>query len=181
APGQVAATSEAAQPPGDVVEELPPAPAPEEQLVLGLALFFAFLGGVILNLMPCVLPVLSIKILGFVSQAQEDPVRVRRHGYAFGLGVVASFWILAGIIQALKIGGEEVGWGFQLQHPAVNAVLAAIMCAVGLNLFGIFEIGTSVMSIAGDAATKLRSGGYAGSFWSGALATAIATPCTAPF
>jgi thiol:disulfide interchange protein DsbD len=168
------------KPPEPAVAEVSAPPA-EKPLALGLAILLAFVGGIILNLMPCVLPVLSIKILGFVSQAQEDPATVRRHGYAFALGVLASFWFLVAVIQAIKAGGTEVGWGFQLQHPAVNAVLAAVMLAVGLNLFGVFEIGTSVMNLAGDAATKIHLSGYSGSFWSGILATAIATPCTAPF
>jgi thiol:disulfide interchange protein DsbD len=162
----------------DEVVSQTPTEEPEPFLLL---LFFAFLGGVILNLMPCVLPVLSIKILGFVSQADEEPARVRRHGYAFALGVLVSFWVLAGLIQGLKAAGDGVGWGFQLQYAGTNAVLAALMLAVGLNLFGVFEMGTSVMNLAGGAAGKVHSGGYAGSFWSGILATAIATPCTAPF
>lgn len=146
-----------------------------------LLVLFAFLGGMILNLMPCVLPVLSIKILGFVSQAGEDPRVARRHGYAFALGVLASFWLLAGIVLGFKAAGNELGWGFQLQEPGFVAALALLMCAVGLNLFGVFEVGASVMNLAGEASQKIHATGYASSFWSGALATAIATPCTAPF
>jgi thiol:disulfide interchange protein DsbD len=152
----------------------------EDDKPLWMWLILAFLGGAILNVMPCVLPVLSIKILGFVSQADEDPVRVRRHGYAFAVGVLVSFWILVGAIQAFKAAGEEVGWGFQLQYPGMIATLAALMVVVGINLFGVFEMGTSVMNLAGGAAGKIQHGGYSASFWSGMLATAIATPCTAP-
>lgn len=144
-------------------------------------LLLAFLGGAILNLMPCVLPVLSVKILGFVSQAGDEPARARRHGYAFALGVLASFWLLAGILIALRVSGEKLGWGFQLQQPGFVAGLAVLMTAVGLNLFGVFEVGASVMNLAGEASTRIHATGYASSFWSGALATAIATPCTAPF
>jgi thiol:disulfide interchange protein DsbD len=146
----------------------------------GWLLLGALLGGVILNIMPCVLPVLSIKILGFVSQADEQPVKVRRHGYAFGAGVLLSFWFLAAIVLAVRAGGEELGWGFQLQNPIVVVAMAVLMFAVGVNLAGVYEFGLGVQTLAGDAATKIHVGGYMSSFWSGALATVIATPCTAP-
>lgn len=137
----------------------------------------AFAGGMMLNLMPCVFPILSIKILGFVRQAGENPARTRRHGYMFGIGVIASFWVLAGLLLALRAGGEELGWGFQLQSPQFIIVMTFLMFAIGLSLLGVFEIGTSLIRIAG----KAEAGGYTGSFLSGVLATVIATPCTAPF
>jgi thiol:disulfide interchange protein DsbD len=123
-------------------------PGDEERLPFWLLLLGAFVGGLILNIMPCVLPVLSIKILGFVGQADEDPVKVRRHGYAFALGVIASFWFLAGVLLLLRAGGEKLGWGFHLQEPAFVAALMAVMLVVGLNLMGLFEIGLSVMTLA---------------------------------
>jgi thiol:disulfide interchange protein DsbD len=152
----------------------------EENSPLWLLLLGAFVGGVILNVMPCVLPVLSIKVLGFVSQADEHPAKARRHAYAFALGVLASFWFLAGLIIFLRTTTEGLGWGFHFQEPVFVAAMAALMFAVGVNLAGVFEFGLSVQTLAGDAATKIHASGYAASFWSGALATVIATPCTAP-
>jgi thiol:disulfide interchange protein len=145
---------------------------------LWLALALAFAGGVLLNLMPCVFPVLSLKVLGFVRQAEEAPRQVRAHGWAFTLGVLASFWVLAGALIALRAGGEQLGWGFQLQSPAVVASLAALMVLLALALAGVFEIGLA-LTAAGQRAQ--RTTGLAGSFWTGALATVVATPCTAPF
>lgn len=152
----------------------------EEQSPLWLLLLGALVGGIVLNVMPCVLPVLSIKVLGFVSQADEHPAKARRHAYAFALGVLASFWFLGGLILVLREGGEQLGWGFHFQSPVFVASMAALMFAVGVNLAGVFEFGLSMQTLAGDAASKIDAGGYASSFWSGALATVIATPCTAP-
>lgn len=143
-----------------------------------LALLFSFLGGIILNLMPCVLPVLSLKILGFVQQANEDKSQAWKHGLVFTLGVLISFWILAGILLALRAGGEQLGWGFQLQEPAFLIVLSAFLFLFGLSMFGVFEIGTSLTTIEGKTG---RKNGWAGSFISGVTATVVATPCTAPF
>ena len=145
---------------------------------LWLAVVLAFAGGLILNLMPCVFPVLSLKILGFVHVAHHEPRRVRWHGYAFAAGVVASFWILAGILVVLRSAGTTLGWGFQLQQPLFVAFLAALLLAMALNLFGVFEIGSSVTGRAGRFDS---SSGYSGSFLSGVLATVLATPCSAPF
>ena len=153
-------------------------------LSLMLMLGSALLGGVILNVMPCVFPILSIKILGFVSQAGGDRVVIRRHGYMFGLGVLVSFWALAGLLVALRAGGAQLGWGFQLQSPGFVAALALLLFAVGLNLMGVFEVGGNVIGLAaklGGDTTGSGRGGYVGSFLSGVLATALATPCTAPF
>jgi thiol:disulfide interchange protein DsbD len=140
------------------------------------ALLFAFLGGLILNLMPCVLPVLSLKVMGFVRQAGER--RVWRHGLAFTAGVLASFWAVAGLLLVLRAGGERIGWGFQLQSPSFVAVLAVLFLLIALNLLGVFEVG---MSLVGAANAVQGKTGLASSFWSGLLATVVATPCTAPF
>jgi thiol:disulfide interchange protein DsbD len=137
----------------------------------------AFLGGLLLNLMPCVLPVLSLKVLGFVRQAGERAVW--RHGLAFTAGVVLSFWALAGIMLALRAGGESIGWGFQLQSPGFVATLALLFLLIALNLLGVFEVGMSLVGAGSGAAQGAT--GLASSFWSGLLATVVATPCTAPF
>lgn len=141
------------------------------------ALLFAFVGGMILNLMPCVFPILSIKVLGFVRQSGEDDNKAFSHGLTFAGGVLASFWVLAGALIALRAGGESLGWGFQLQSPYFVGALLLIMFLLGLSLAGVFEVGTSAVSLAG----KVKGEGYGGSFFSGVLATAVATPCTGPF
>lgn len=145
---------------------------------LARVLPLAFLGGLILNLMPCVFPVLGIKIMGFVNQAGADRRRVTLHGVVFTAGVLVSFWILAAALLALRAGGEQLGWGFQLQSPAFVFALAVILLAFGLNLSGVFEFGLAATGIGGSLQTK---GGYAGSFFTGVLATVVATPCAAPF
>ncbi len=143
------------------------------------ALLFALIGGLILNLMPCVLPILSIKILGFVQQAQGQRSHSIAHGLTFAAGVIVSFWALAGTLLFLRAGGEKLGWGFHLQSPVFVIVLISLFFVLGLSMFGIFEIGTSLIQL-GGVAKKSRSE-WAGSFFSGVLATAVATPCTAPF
>jgi thiol:disulfide interchange protein DsbD len=148
-------------------------------LSLGLALVLALAGGVILNLMPCVFPVLSLKVLSFVEQAGSDPHRVRRHGWAFTAGVLASFWVLAGVLLALRGAGESLGWGFQLQSPVFLAALCATLMLFALSLGGVFEIGLSLTAINSTRTESVH--GYQTSFWTGALATIVATPCTAPF
>ncbi|MBS2022462.1 MAG: thioredoxin family protein [Deltaproteobacteria bacterium] len=158
-------------------------PAPEvaparEPLPLGLALLFAFVGGLLLNLMPCVLPVLGVKVMSFVKHAQADGHRARAHGLVFGGGVLASFWILAAALFALRASGNELGWGFQLQSPLVVSVLAMLFFALGLSFLGFVEVGATVQSAAG--AVRFSDTLW-GSFGSGVLATAVATPCTAPF
>ncbi len=146
---------------------------------LGLvaAAFFAFLGGLLLNLMPCVFPVLSIKVLGFVENGAGDAAAGRKRGLVFAAGVLATFWLLAGALMLLRAGGESLGWGFQLQSPIVVGLLALVIFALGLNLSGVFEIGMSLTRL-GSAG---GGGGYADSFLTGALAVIVATPCTAPF
>lgn len=144
-----------------------------------IALFLAFIGGALLNLMPCVLPVVSFKILSFVKMAGQSRAKTLEHGLAFSAGVVASFWVLAGLLLILQAYGHSVGWGFQLQEPLFIALLAALLLIFGLSLFGVFEIGTSVVGMASDVQGRVK--GHLGSFFSGVLATAVATPCTGPF
>lgn len=143
---------------------------------LPLYLLWAFVGGLILNLMPCVFPVISLKVLGFVQLAGEDRRKVAWHGGMFALGVVVSFLVLAGVLITLRTAGEQLGWGFQFQNPKFTFLMALLMFAVGLNLIGVFEIGSSLTSLGSSERKGLFS-----SFLSGVLATAIATPCTGPF
>ncbi len=147
-------------------------------LGLLMAVVFAFVGGLILNLMPCVFPILSIKILGFVRQAGEDRRRVRLHGLVFMAGVVVSFWALAGVLLALRGGGAQLGWGFQLQSPRFVLLLIDLFFLMGLWLLGVYEFGGALMSVGGQFAGRT---GLGGAFSSGVLATMVATPCSAPF
>ncbi len=141
------------------------------------ALVFAFLGGLILNLMPCVFPVLSMKAASLAGHA-HDAGKTRLQGLVFLLGVVATFLALAGLLLAVRAGGAAVGWGFQLQSPIVIAGLALLMLLVALNMSGVFEIGTSVQNVGSGASAQ---GGATGAFFTGALAVVVAAPCTAPF
>jgi thiol:disulfide interchange protein len=143
------------------------------------AALFALLAGVILNLMPCVFPVLSIKILHLTQHANETAARVRMHGVAYTGGILVSFAILAGALFAFRAGGDEIGWGFQLQSPAVVAGLAFVLFAFGLSLSGVLPIGNSLTRVGGSR--LLQKTGLQGSFFAGTLATIVATPCTAPF
>ena len=143
-----------------------------------LALASALLGGLILNLMPCVLPVLAIKVLGFSRHADHSRALQRAQGLAYSLGVVLSFVALGALMLALRATGEQLGWGFQLQSPAVLAVLAALFTLLGLNLCGLFEIGSVLPHRL--AGLQIRHP-VVDSFVSGMLAVAIASPCTAPF
>ena len=142
-----------------------------------------FLGGLILNLMPCVFPVIGLKIMGFVQQAGENRRSIALHGISFAVGVLASFGVLSGIlfaarVAALKDGSALKGWGYQLQNPNVVVVLVLLMFILGLNMFGLFEMGTSATSVGGKLQNK---SGHTGSFFSGVLATVVATPCSGPF
>lgn len=145
-----------------------------------LMLGFAFLGGLILNVMPCVLPVIALKILGFVSQAREAPGRVRQLGLIYGLGVMVSFLALAGIAIAVQRAGGQAGWSTAFQNPQFRVLITVLIILVALNLFGVFEItlGGRAMNAAGELTSKQ---GAAGAFSNGVLATVLATPCTAPF
>ena len=151
---------------------------PGTSIGLWAALVGAFIGGLILNLMPCVFPVLSLKALGFARAAHEDRSVIRKHGWLYTAGVMLSFLALAAIILALKAGGAGIGWGFQLQNPILVGVLAMLFFAIALNLFGLFEIGGNVQNTGSGLAA---SGGAKGAFFTGVLAVIVATPCTAPF
>ncbi len=138
------------------------------------------LGGLILNLMPCVFPVIGLKIMGFVQQAGADRKKIAAHGLLFTLGVLVSFGVLSGMLFAARAvvgGAEQIGWGYQLQNPWVILALMLLMFVLALNLFGVFEMGTSATSLGGSLQSH---SGLAGSFFSGALATVVATPCSGP-
>jgi thiol:disulfide interchange protein len=140
------------------------------------------LGGLILNLMPCVFPVIGLKIMGFVQQAGEHRSKIALHGVMFTLGVLASFGVISGILFAARTasgtGAGSIGWGYQLQNPWVVLSLMLLMFVLALNMFGLFELGTSATSVGGSLQSKQ---GLGGSFFSGVLATIVATPCSAPF
>jgi thiol:disulfide interchange protein/DsbC/DsbD-like thiol-disulfide interchange protein len=145
---------------------------------LPVLLLLAILGGLILNLMPCVFPVLSIKAMGLVEQAKKHPAIVRTKGLVFAAGVIGSMLCLAAALLALRAGGEQIGWGFQLQSPLFVTLMVYLLLAVGLNLSGVFEVGGTLAGI-GDGLTQ--GDGYRASFFTGVLTTLVATPCTAPF
>lgn len=153
---------------------------------LWMYLLFAFVGGLLLNIMPCVLPAISLKIFGLVRMSGDAPAQVKRHGLSFALGIFFSFMVLALLVILLKGAGEQVGWGFQFQEPLFVIAMAAVVFAFGLSLFGVFEAGLLFMlAFAGVGSAlerKAREGkGYGASFWEGIFATILATPCTAPF
>jgi thiol:disulfide interchange protein DsbD len=152
--------------------------APSEDLTLGSALVLALLGGLVLNLMPCVFPVLSIKALALLNHTEQTPRQARTHGLVYTAGVLSSFALLGGLLVAFKAAGSQVGWGFQFQSPVFVLAVAYLMFAVGLSLSGVFAIGGSVAGVGSSLASR---SGYAGSFFTGVLATVVATPCTAPF
>src|SRR5690606_18977566 len=157
----------------------PPKPLPFSALmpVFGGML----LGGLILNLMPCVFPVIGLKIMGFVQQSGQDRRKIALHGIAFTVGVLVCFWILSGALFALRASaapGQEIGWGYQLQNPWTVLVLMLLMFVLGLSMYGLFEIGASATGVGGKLQSKQ---GVSGSFSSGILATVVATPCSAPF
>ncbi|MEI6322784.1 MAG: thioredoxin family protein [bacterium] len=157
---------------------------PTQGIAAGLllaALFSGFLGGLILNLMPCVLPVISLKIFGFISQAGESPARILRHGLAFTAGIFLWFLGLGVLVIVLKAGGSQVTWGaFQFQNPLFVIGLSVLVFLFALNLFGVFEL-TLPGSTANSLDQATTHDGYAGSFFQGLFATLLATPCTAPF
>ena len=149
-----------------------------DEFSLGLALIFAFFGGVILNLMPCVFPILSMKALSLVKMAHTDRKITRQSGLLYTAGILVAFSLTGGILLALREGGQAVGWGFQMQNPAINLGLGLLMLAISLNLFGVFEVGTR---IAGVGQTLTEGGERKSAFFTGLLAVLVATPCTAPF
>jgi thiol:disulfide interchange protein/DsbC/DsbD-like thiol-disulfide interchange protein len=143
-------------------------------------LLYAFIGGLILNIMPCVLPVIALKILGFVSESRSNPRHVRKLGLVYALGVLASFLALAGVVIGVKTAGHHAGWGMQFGNPVFIVCLTTLVMLVALNLFGVFEVtlGGRALDAAGGLASKQ---GAPGAFFNGVLATVLATPCTAPF
>lgn len=149
--------------------------------VLGVlaALGLAFLGGLLLNLMPCVLPVLSIKALGLVGHGRDAHGRLRAQGLAYGAGILVTFALVGATVLAIKAGGEAVGWGFQLQSPTVVGLLAYLLFVIGLSLAGALPSFGGGLTGAGQSLTERN--GLAGAFFTGALAVLVATPCTAPF
>jgi len=150
-------------------------------LSLPWALAFALVGGVLLNLMPCVFPVLSVKILDFAEEAGGGGNAMRRNGLLFGAGVLASMWGLAGVLLGLRAAGSQIGWGFQLQSPVFIALMTMLFFGIGLNLLGTFEVGTTLMNWGGRMQTTASGSGGTSAFLTGVLATVVATPCTAPF
>jgi thiol:disulfide interchange protein DsbD len=171
---------------GTVVAGPKPLTAPAQKLDVGTststlslaaALAFAFVGGLLLNLMPCVFPVLSLKVLGFVEHRDAKPT-MRREAVAYSIGVIASFVLLALALVALRAAGEQLGWGFQLQSPAVVTGLALLFFLLALNLSGVFEFSMFVPARAAGWTSKNRT---LDAFGSGVLAVVVASPCTAPF
>jgi thiol:disulfide interchange protein len=141
---------------------------------------FAMIGGLILNVMPCVLPVISLKIFGFVSEAGMDPKKAFRLSMAFSLGIIGCFAALAAIVVLLRAAGAQIGWGFQFQDPRFIFLISCLVFAFSLNLFGVFELSVSAQATKG-LASLARGQGYGGAFFQGVFATVLATPCTAPF
>ena len=142
-------------------------------------IIFAFIGGLILNIMPCVLPVIALKVLGFVNQAKEEPGRVRTLGLIYGFGVLVSFLVLAGIAIAVQHAGGLAGWSTAFQNPQFRVIITILITLVALNLFGVFEVTVGGRTM-GTAAELTAKQGVVGAFFNGVLATLLATPCTAP-
>ncbi|MGA9671549.1 MAG: thioredoxin family protein [Terracidiphilus sp.] len=138
----------------------------------------AFLGGLLLNLMPCVFPVLFLKGLALVNSGNEERHKLRVHGFVYAAGILVSFWALVAALLGLRAAGSTLGWGFQFQSPVFLALMAGLLFFLGLSLAGQFEIGLTLTSAGGSLAQKQ---GYTGSFFTGVLAVVVATPCTAPF
>ncbi len=172
----VLADAGAARHPLEVDVPLRPAAPASAQLGLAGVLCLALLGGLVLNLMPCVLPVLAIKVFGVAELASRDRRELRLHGLAYAGGVLGSMALLALAVIALRRAGASVGWGFQFQEPLFVAAISALLVLFALNLFGVFEIGAPRLGELGAAASGVRR-----SFFEGLLAVLLATPCTAPF
>jgi len=140
-------------------------------------LFGALIGGLILNCMPCVLPVIAIKVMSFLEQAQDSPARVRVLGLVFSVGIISSFMALAALVIALKAAGQKIGWGFQFQYPGFLIVMCAVVLLMALSFFGLFYVNIAVS----QGVDKLsQKEGMVGTFFKGVLATVLSTPCTAP-
>lgn len=163
---------------GDAVSVLGKGTAADEQtetMGFGWILLFSIAGGLLLNLMPCVFPILGLKALSLAKMG-GDEAEARRDAVAYSFGIILSCLVLGGIMLGLRAAGEEVGWAFQLQDPAVVLILFLLMVAVTANLLGMFEVGGI-----GAGENLTRQGGLSGSFWTGVLAAVVATPCTGPF
>ena len=157
-----------------------PTGAPAASGALPIMLLLAFAGGLILNVMPCVLPVIALKILGFVNQSKEEPRRVRQLGVVYGLGVLVSFLALAGLAIGAQRAGGLANWGDAFRNPQFQILMTILMTLIALNLFGVFEITVSGRALGAASALSARPG-FSGAFFNGVLATLLATPCTAPF
>jgi len=166
-----------ASPPGATAPPLAVSADSTNRISVWLALLFALAGGALLNLMPCVFPVLSLKVLGFASHG-GGIAAMRAHGLAFAAGVVASFVALAGLLIALRAAGQQLGWGFQLQSPAIIVALAILFFVLALNLSGVFEVGQLLPSSVSSWAARNT---YANDALSGMVAVVVASPCSAPF
>lgn len=173
-PGTPGPSAEAALFAGVAAPSAPPDRASPASMAHILALALA--GGLILNLMPCVFPVLAMKAVAFAAGAERGAVRA--HSVSYSAGVVLAFAGLGGVLLALRAWGAASGWGFQFQSPVFVAAMAGLLFAIGLNLSGVFECGAS---LAGSGSALAARGGHAGSFFTGLLAVVVATPCTAPF
>ncbi len=152
-------------------------PSAATSLTAGTAIGLALLGGILLNLMPCVFPVLFLKGLALVQSSSGERARLRAHGLVYTLGILVSFWIIVAVLLTVRSTSNQIGWGFQLQSPTFLAVLALGLFFFSLSLAGQFDLGLSITN-AGDSLTRKQ--GYTGSFFTGVLATVVATPCTAP-
>ncbi|MGD1107665.1 MAG: thioredoxin family protein [Terracidiphilus sp.] len=162
--------------PGTVAAAAPPSTFSLAALARIVAL--AFLGGLLLNLMPCVFPVLFLKGLALCQSGSEERHKLRSHGLVYTIGILISFWALVALLLGLRAAGATLGWGFQFQSPVFLSLMASLLFFLGLSLAGQFEIGLTLTSAGGSLAAKQ---GYAGSFFTGVLAVVVATPCTAPF
>ncbi|MGB8261841.1 MAG: protein-disulfide reductase DsbD domain-containing protein, partial [Terracidiphilus sp.] len=165
------------QPASAAPQPVPQGPTTSASEILR-AVALAFLGGLLLNLMPCVFPVLFLKGLALVRSGHHERATRRAHGLVYAAGILVSFWVLVGVLLGLRAAGATLGWGFQFQSPVFLALMAGLLFFLGLSLAGEFEIGLTLTSAGGSLAAKQ---GYTGSFFTGILAVIVATPCTAPF
>jgi thiol:disulfide interchange protein len=175
--------------PGDSVNPAMPSPVPPGSARIDSTasppsfwrgLVMAFLGGLILNFMPCVLPVIALKIVGLVKHSGESPARIRNLGLIYGLGIIVSFLTLAALVIGIKMAGHRAGWGMQFGNPEFLVLLTLLTTLIALNLFGVFEVNPGG-KIMGAAVGLTARSGSAGAFFNGVLATILSTPCTAPF
>lgn len=169
------------EPPGANVANVASATNTQDSLGITIwrAIILALLGGVILNLMPCVFPVLSLKALSLIKLSEKEQGHAVTHGVFYTLGILTCFGLIVGVLIFLKSAGEQIGWGFQLQNPMVVLGLAYLLFIMGLNLSGFFEFKGHLINHIGNRLTARQ--GYSGTFFTGMLATIVATPCTAPF